>query len=150
MNEILVFLNESPLVFVVVVVFIGLFNLSLFYLFGKKAERMFQSVDLSNPKFREKGASGYSTKSALTRLGGARKVLDVIVTDTELCIKGIFPPFTYIGTKYDLTHRVPLSCIKSVAKAGSSTEIVFAGESGDRKIRLQLNNSAQFIRAVGG
>lgn len=150
MNQILIYMEENPQIFMLVVAAIFLLNIGIFYICGRRSEALFRGLNFSNVKFREKGASGHSTKSMLTKFGGASKVLDIIVTDEELCIKGIMAPFTYIGTKYDLTHRVPLSCIESILMSGSKVEVVFNSSKGNHKLMLQVKDPEGLIRAVQG
>lgn len=145
MDKILHYLNENPLALLLLIAFVGAWNAVLFYFGGKRAEAIFSGVDLSRVTFRERGASGYSKKSLFTKLGGARRCLDVIVTSTELCIKGIYSPFTYIGTKYDLTRRVGLKQIVGVTSLGSTVELKFTSGS---DVVLELKDTEAFIRAV--
>ena len=92
----------------------AIITITMFYFFGINSEKIFPSIESQTVVFREKGASGYSFKNAITKMGGANKVLDIIVTNNELWIKGIYPMFTFVGTKYDLTHKIPLKNINSV------------------------------------
>jgi hypothetical protein len=118
---------------------------AVFYFGGKKAEAIFRDLDLSKVKFREKGASGYSQKSFRTRFGGANKVLDIIVTDTELCIKGIYSPFSYLGMMNDLTHRFGLTNIRNIEQSSTEVELSFAS---GHNIVLKLKDPQQFINAI--
>jgi hypothetical protein len=109
---------------------IFVFNVVTFYIGGRKAEQRFQSHDRQPIRFRERGATGYSNKSLTTRLGGANGVLEVVVTDADLWIKGIWPPFSYIGAKFDLTHRIPRSQIRTLQARGNAIELRFTNEAG--------------------
>ncbi len=53
----------------------------VFYIAGRKAEKRFKDQGEQPVRFRERGASGHSQKSAVTKLGGANGVLEVVVTD---------------------------------------------------------------------
>ena len=105
------YIKVHPEQFYAVVAAITVYNAAMFYRGGRKAEKRFPDLSLRRIQFRERGASGHSKKSILTTMGGASRVLEVIVTDGELWIRGIWPMFTYIGTKYDLTHRIPVNHI---------------------------------------
>lgn len=158
MNEIQEFLNHYPQVllylfmalFMIVALAMLVANIAIFSKKGKKIESIFDGVDLSKPKFREKGVSGYSTRSLFTKFGGASHVLDVIVTDSELCIQGIFPPFTFVLSHSDLVHRIPLSELVSVTKTKSKVQIGLSDSKGDRSLYLQLKDAEGFMRAVQG
>ncbi len=147
MKEILDYLNENPNVFFLFFLFVLAWNAAFFYFGGKKAEAIFKGLDLNKVRFRERGASGFSKKSIITKFGGASKVLDVIITDSELCIKGIYSPFTYIGSKYDLTRRVELANIRSITEKGSNIELGF---NVGNNVVLQLKNKDKFIKAIKG
>jgi len=116
----------------------------------KRVDSIFQGIEISKEIFREKRASGYSKKSVITRIGGARNALDIIVTDTDLCIKGIFLPFSVIGLFYDLTLRIKLSDIVEITPEGKEVEVVFSNDKGARSIVLKMKNIDQFVHAIKG
>lgn len=116
-----------------------------------KAKKTFDGVDNLPIKYREKGASGYSKKSFITRIGGANKVLDIILTDTELCIKGVNSLFSFIGSFYDLSHRIKRENILNIQKVKNQIEIKFITEAGKQtEVVLMLKNGDQFLSAVNG
>ena len=120
-----------------------------FYHGGREASSKFDDLQDQTIKFREKYASGHSSKSLVTRLGGATRVLDVIVTTQELWIKGMWPMFTFIGSKYDLTHRVPLSSVRNVRAEGERVFFDIANESGlESPIELRLRDPNGFVRSI--
>ena len=127
-----------------------LWMIGFMYWGKKRVDSIFQGVEKNKQIFREKRVSGYSKKSTFTRIGGARNALDVIVTDTELCVKGIFLPFSVIGLFYDLTLRIKLDEIVEVSSDGKTVEIEFTNNKGTRGIVLNMNNSDQFVHAVKG
>jgi len=112
MNEMLQYISDNPSINLLIFAMIAGCVFVYYYSGGKGSEAAFKDLDLSKVKFREKGASGYSRKSIITEFGGASGLLDVIVTDTELYIKGTYPALTHIGTFNDLTRRVNLSDIR--------------------------------------
>jgi hypothetical protein len=126
-----------------------LLNIVVFHFGGRKAEAPFRAQPGDKVRFRERGASGHSKRSIITKMGGASRVLEVVVTNRELWIKGIWPMFTFIGTKYDLTHKVPLSQIRRVAARGAAAEVWFADASGrECHVELQLKDTKSFASAV--
>lgn len=144
------YMEQNPEIFYAAVFLILIYNLIGIIFGGKKVESIFPDLKSQNIRFREKWASGYSTASLKTKMGGASKVLDVIVTDSELWIKGIIPMFSYIGSKHDLLHKVPLANIQSKSIEGKNTHISFPSESGTTELILQVKASNQFIEAIGG
>lgn len=115
----------------------------------KKAKHIFDGVDKQPVIFREKGASGYSKRSFITRMGGANKVLDIILTDKELCIKGINSIFSFIGAYYDLSHRIKRENILKIQKIKKQTEIKFISSKGrETVVVLSLKNGDQLLSSV--
>jgi|GEM_PF-4576532 len=118
---------------------------SLLSIKGSKAIRMFSDLDLSNLIYSEKNASGYSTKSFRTKIGGASRVLHIMITDKELIIK-TYLLFAYIAEKHDLLHRIPLENILSTEiKKGtrySKLVVEFKGQHGEVKeiVLMSKNN----------
>jgi hypothetical protein len=96
---------------------------------GKKALAIFPDEKKVTILYRDRKASGFSTKSFITKIGGASNSLDIIVTEDELWTKGnlLFADFM---RKYDLLHRIPLKKITSIeTKKGDKIEISFTPEA---------------------
>lgn len=145
------YLEQNPEVFYAVFALILVYNGIMFFRGGRKAEKGFPDIKTQNVIFRDSKASGYSTKNLTTKMGGARKVLDVIVTDKELWIKGSLPMFSFIGSKYDLTHLVPLSNVTNVSANDKNTNVTFTNSVGLTTVLvLQLKDSKKFADAVNG
>ena len=145
------YLENNPSVFYAIFLLILVYVGINFLIGGRRSELRFPKVDSQNVIFREKGVSGHSKASIRTKYGGASKVLDIVVTDKELWVKGIWPMFSIIGSKYDLLHKVPLSAIKMVEAKGNRVELKFMNESGEEShIELVLNKPAAFVGAVNG
>jgi len=144
------YIESHPEVFAGVFALIFVFNVLIFYVGGRKAERRFEGHGREQIRFRERGASGYSNRSLLTKLGGANGVLDVVVTDADLWIKGVWPLFSYVGAKFDLTHRVPRSQIRSVQARDNAIELRFTNEAGtESHVVLKLKEPQTFMAAMG-
>ncbi|MCO7224123.1 PH domain-containing protein [Pleionea sp. CnH1-48] len=145
MNEIIVYFENNPSIWLLFIpIYVAV--LGPFFFWGwKKSKALFDGVDFSQALFREKGVSGHSKKSLITRMGGARNALDVSVTETDLCIKGTFFAFTAMGFIGDLTRKTPLEDIKSVSRVKGRIEVAFHNES---SISLVLKDEEGFIKAL--
>ena len=119
---------------------------------GRKAYRLFSDLDYSKVIYTKRMVSGYSTKSIWTKLGGARNVLEVLVTDTELIIKtNMF--FASIASRYDLLHRIPLNKILTMeVKPGNvqkpGLHITFKGKHDKLKEVVIMSKDVSQILAV--
>ena len=126
------------------------FTLIVFFIGGRNAEKKFRDLKQQTIRFRERGASGRSHRSLATKLGGASRALDVIVTDRELWIKGIWPAFTFIAARFDLSHRVPLERVGSTRQDGRSVFVTVRDElDGESVLELQLKKPDEFLLATG-
>src|SRR5438874_12185634 len=74
------------------------------YLRAVRARPRFDAADVV---FQEWFASGCSQKNIITKLGGARNCLRLVVTRSFLWVTSWFP-FSLIATFYDMEHVVPL------------------------------------------
>src|SRR6185369_12562643 len=70
----------------------------------------------SDVVFQERFASGCSQKNVLTKLGGARNCLRLVVTRRFLWVTSWFP-FSLIAPFYDLEHVIPLDSILSLRRS---------------------------------
>lgn len=142
MQQFFDFMNEY---FFYIWLIIAVTTISLLFIQGRKAIRMFSDLDLSHLIYSEKNASGYSTKSFRTKRGGASRVLHILITDKELIIK-TYLLFASIAEKYDMLHRIPLENILSTEiKKGmiySKLLVQFKGPGGEVKeiVLMSKNN----------
>lgn len=111
-----------PLIFLIVAL-----QMFFYHRAGLRIEAGYRAASSANILFKETGASGRRKRPFA--LGGASNVLDVTVTDREMCITGRWPIFTAMGRTFGLTHRVPLSAIRDVVKTGQGVEVSFVDDS---------------------
>ena len=143
------FFETHPGAYVAAFVLVLAINALVFYVGGRRAERRFAGQAGQEIRFRERGASGHSNKSMVTKLGGANGVLEVVVADRELWIKGVWPLFSYIGAMFDMTHRVPKSSIRKCTSVENTIELHFTNESGvESHVVLELKNPRAFRSAI--
>lgn len=146
MESIFIFLKDN---FYIIWLVLFIYASVRFLARSLKSRKKFKISDLDIVKFHEKGASGYSNKSFITKIGGANKVLDIIVTEKELWIKGIFSIFTEIGNYYDMSHKIPLSNICKAEINKQYVQLWFINEKGEESnIKLTLRSPNEFIDAI--
>lgn len=91
---------------------------------GKKALKSFPKLDNSKFIYKENGISGYSTKSFITKYGGANKALRIRVNDEELWITtNTF--MASIANRFDLLHIIPFNSLRSVTRDRNNIQIQF-------------------------
>ena len=147
--SVLSFIESHPEAYIGVFVLMLAFNALVFYVGGRRAELRFAGQDDQEIRFRERGASGHSNKSIVTKFGGASGVLEVVVTDRELWLKGIWPLFSYIGAMFDMTHRIPRSNIRKCITVDHAIELHFSNETGvESHVVLELKNPTAFVSAI--
>lgn len=113
---------------------------------GRHLEKQFHQHSMVQ-RFRERGVSGRCKRPF--KLTGASRVLDVVVTDQELWIKGIWPIFTYIGSTSGLTHKIPLVNIKHVAAKGHKAELWFTDVSNkEYRVEISIKRPQEFISSI--
>jgi hypothetical protein len=107
----------------------------------------------SDVVYQERYASGCSQKNILTKLGGARHCLRLVVTRSFLLVTSWFP-FSLITPVWDLEHVIPLDSIASVRRSSiigfSSFLLTYRDTDGEEHtLRLLPKNPDNFIRSLG-
>lgn len=102
--------------------------------------------------YQEHFASGASQKNILTKLGGARNCLRLVVTRDLLWITSWFP-FSVITAVYDLAHVIPMRSISSVQSArflGADSLILSYTDSagGSHSLRIIPKDRELFLSAI--
>jgi len=103
--------------------------------------------------FQEWFASGCSQKNIITKIGGGRNCLRLVVTGSFLWVTSWFP-FSLIAPFYDMEHVIPLRSITAVRQErffGRLTLIVtFTADDGaSHSLRLAPKNPEAFSRSLG-
>ena len=97
--------------------------------------------------FSETWTSGHSNRNFFTKIGGARNVLTVQVTDGFLYIR----PFLFAAHVADvggLLHKVPLQSIIRCEKQPYQVFLEWKSEEGDESFVFRLRQSEEFVRCV--
>jgi hypothetical protein len=102
--------------------------------------------------YQERFASGASQKNILTKIGGARNCLRLVVTRDLLWVTSWFP-FTVLAAAYDLVHVIPLRSIIAVRPEryfGTDTLLLSYTDGSGRShsLRLAPKNAERFLRAI--
>jgi hypothetical protein len=109
------------------------------------------SIRPSDIVYQEWYASGHSRKNLLTRLGGARNCLRLVVTRDVLWVTSWFP-FSLFTPVYDLEHVIHRDQIISVRRCGlllRSVLITFRDDRGsERTLRLWPWRPAEFLGSL--
>lgn len=115
---------------------------------GWKALKIFPPSDQLNILFHEKWASGNSNDTLIHKMGGASKVLDIIITENELWIKPI-PLMAGFSNIYGLIRKIKLNNISKVQLKNRIIIIQFANENGSKsEFQLKLKNPQQFLEVI--
>ena len=143
--------SDSILRLLSIVASVGCFGY-LVWLFvrARKTRPRFEPTEVV---FQERYASGCSQKNILTKLGGARNCLRLVVTRRVLWVTSWFP-FSLITPFYDLEHVIPLDAIISVRRSsflGRATLLLsYRGSEGDEHtLRLLPKQPDAFIQSLG-
>lgn len=139
---------ELQHIFLIVWVIGAAIMLAVAYTKGKKALEIFPELESTNIFFREKGASGNSMSSLKTRLGGAKNVLEIIVTNDELWIR-IPVLFAGFGKMFDLLHKVKLTAILKVELTPKGVLIAFKSDNlSETILNLKMKKSQEFVEVI--
>ncbi len=120
-------------------------------IYRKRTGKPFHPKIPEDAIFYERAASGYSCKSALTRIGGARRCLLIAVTNDELIISPAFPfNLMFLPEIYGLEFRVSRSQIRNISEysyfMGRWLTISFT--DGHATFKLSLKNTEDFLKAL--
>lgn len=103
--------------------------------------------------YQERFASGASQKNILTKIGGSRNCLRLVVTSNILWVTSWFP-FSLFSPFFDLEHIIPLETVISVSPIkflGKNTILLtYRDKIGDiHTLRLIPRNLDLFIQSLG-
>jgi hypothetical protein len=123
--------------------------LKTFYDNGKKALLIFPDIKSVAVKYRDKTATGYSTQSWKTKVGGASRAIDIVITDHELWLKS-FLLFAGITKQHDLLHKIELSKITRVREEGDLITLDFRNNKGEKKqVVIRTRDKREFLKSIG-
>jgi hypothetical protein len=102
--------------------------------------------------YQEWFASGCSQKNIITKLGGARNCLRLVVTKNFLWVTSWFP-FSLIAPFYDMEHVIPLDAIVSVRHSRfvgrNNLLLTYRDCKGTHTLRLLPRKPNDFIASLG-
>jgi len=127
---------------------IGIVMLKTFYDQGKQALAIFPDLGSVKVVYRDKTAMGYSTKSWKTKIGGASRSLDIVVTDQELWLRS-FLLLAGITKQHDLLHKIPLHRITSAKESKEGIVLAFKSDKGESKqVVINTRDKAAFLKSI--
>jgi len=126
-------------------------SITTLFILGKSALKMFDHLDLSHVVHSEKSASGYTSKSSISRRAGASRVLHIIITDRELVFKtNAF--FAYPAKRHDLLQIIPLNRLidTEVIQGGllSKLSVKFLGPGGEKKEVVLISKRNSTVKEI--
>ena len=123
--------------------------LKTYYDTGKKALKLFPDIKSVNVMYRDKAATGYSTKSWKTKVGGASRSIDIVVTEEELWLSAMVF-FAGITKQHDLLHRIPLKKISSAKRDKDQIMLSFKDQkNAAHQIVVRTRDEEAFLSALG-
>ncbi|MEO9485247.1 MAG: hypothetical protein ABJG47_17440 [Ekhidna sp.] len=140
-------MNEGLIVLLIWLLFAGTL---MYYTYrrGQKALSIFPPIDTVKVLYRDRKASVKSNKSLWTKLGAISNSVDLVVTDTELWVKGNKFIASFM-TKYDILHKIPLSKVTSVHRKGDRIKLRFKPENYlEKELVIQTTQTSKFIELV--
>jgi hypothetical protein len=117
-----------------------------------KASKHRPHFNQSEVVYEERSASGASQKNLLTKVGGARNCLRLVVTKRFLWITARFP-FSLFSTFYDLEHVIPVASITRIEQSrflGQVTYLLTYTDDNGRghMLRLRPKDPQTFIQSL--
>ena len=118
-----------------------------------KTRKLKPKIDPTEIVFQEWSASGCSQKHFLTKIGGARNCLRLVVTKKFLWVTSWFP-FSLLSPFYDMEHVIPLENITSIRPTkflGTKTYLLSFrdSEGNEHQLRLLPKQPDVFIKSLG-
>lgn len=136
-------------ILILVFIAIAIVMLKTFYDSGKRALSIFPDIKTVQVRYQDKTAMGYSTKSWKTKVGGASRAVEIVVTDKELWLRS-FLLFAGITKQHDLLHKIPLHRITKVRENNGELTLDFKSEKGEPKqVVLNTRDKNAFLKSLG-
>jgi hypothetical protein len=122
--------------------------LKTYYDTGKKALSIFPDIATVKVVYRDKGATGYSTRSWKTKMGGASRAIDIIVTEGELWLSAMVF-FAGITKQHDLVHKIPFKRITSAKLDKGQIMLSFRDDrGGHHQVILRTRDERAFMDSI--
>jgi hypothetical protein len=136
-------------ILILVLIAISIVMLKTFYDSGKRALSIFPDIKTVSVKYHDKTALGYSTKSWKTKVGGASRAVEIVVTDKELWLRS-FLLFAGITKQHDLLHRIPINKITRTKESNGEITLDFKSDKGESKqVVLNTRDKEKFLDSLG-
>jgi hypothetical protein len=123
--------------------------LKTYYDTGKRALSIFPDMGSVKVVYRDKGATGCSMRSWKTKVGGASRAIDLIVTEDELWLSAMVF-FAGITKQHDLLHKVSIRKITSAKLEKTQIMLSFKDEKGrHHQVVLRTRDEYAFLKSIG-
>ncbi len=145
------FLESNPSAVVIITLLVIAYQVSIFYNFRKQYLTDFPEPDEKDIIFREKKVAGRSKNLLHTLFAGRKTSLDVIVTNSELWIRGKHTFGSFLASKSKMLHKIPISSLNWAPGKWNTIELKFTNQAGTQShIQLGIKQSNAFIAAIIG
>jgi len=138
---------EPEQIFLIVWAVVMVCLISTFIIRGRKSLQKFPELEKSAFEYVENSASGYSTQSFKTRMGGAQNVLRIRVTKDELWLTSN-TLMAWILDKYDLLHLISIKSLKSVESEGNNINIAFDKSGQLKEVVIMSKRQNELIQLL--
>lgn len=133
------------IIFVIVWGIVMTSMITKFLVDGKRALSIFPNENTVQIVFREKRASGNTLHKNILKRGSASRVLDVIITNSEVWIKA-YRIFAGMAKKTGMLHKLPFEKIVSARMNHKKVDLTFISEQNETTtIQLMLKKPNDFI-----
>ena len=139
-------MNPEQIFFAMWLIFV-IITISTFLINGRKSLKKFPNLRKIEFEYIENSASGYSTQSFKTKMGGAKNVLRIRVTKNELWLTSN-TLMAWILEKFDLLHLIPIKSLKSVKIENKNINVEFEKTGRIKKIVIISKKQNELVQLL--
>ena len=134
-------------IFIIVWLVFSISIVSIFLINGRKSLNKFPKLEKSQFEYKENSASGYSTQSFKTKIGGASNVLRIRVTKNQLWLT-TNTLIAWSAEKSDLLHLIPIESLKLVEGEGKNINVEFEKNGRMKKVVIISRRKNELIQLL--
>ena len=145
------FLESNPSAVIVITLLVIAYQVFIFINFRKQYLSDFPEPEEKDIVFREKKVAGRSKNLLHTLFAGRKTSLDIIVTNSELWIRGKHTFGSFLASKSKLLHKISLSELNWAPGKWNTIELKFTNQAGAQgHIQISVKQSNAFVAAIMG